>query len=91
MVMEALKAGYDETLDTVRTELETPNSETVLSRARSLAGVIGKTKVHDLYADGYQLRSLHMRWGRRACADRAAGAGGKLPGGAKEWLARCAL
>ena len=54
MVMEALKADYGKTLDAVRAELETPNIETILSRVRSLAGVIGKTKVHDLDGEGYK-------------------------------------
>ena len=54
MVMEALKADYGNTLDAVRAELESPNIETILSRARSLAGVIGKTKVHDLDGEGYK-------------------------------------
>ena len=54
MVMEALKAEYGKTLDAVRAELETPNIETILSRVRSLAGVIGKTKVHDLDGEGYK-------------------------------------
>lgn len=51
MVMEALKADYGKPLDAVWTELETPNIETILSRVRSLAGVIGETKVHDLNGD----------------------------------------
>jgi hypothetical protein len=54
MVMEALKAEYGNTLDAVRAELENPNIEIILSRVRSLAGVIGKTKVHDLDGDGHK-------------------------------------
>ena len=54
MVMEALKADYGKPLDAVWAELETPNIETILSRVRRLAGVIGKTKVHDLDGDGYK-------------------------------------
>uniref|UniRef100_E6PP67 KAP NTPase domain-containing protein n=1 Tax=mine drainage metagenome TaxID=410659 RepID=E6PP67_9ZZZZ len=54
MVMVALKADYGKTLDAVWAELETPNIETILSRVRSLAGVIGKTKVHDLDGEGYK-------------------------------------
>lgn len=53
MVMEALKADYGKTLDAVRAELGAPNIEAVLSRVRSLAGVIGNTKVHDLDGAGY--------------------------------------
>lgn len=54
MVMEALKAEYGTTLDAVWAELESPNIETILSRVRSLSGVIGKTKVHDLDGEGYK-------------------------------------
>jgi hypothetical protein len=54
IVMEALKANYGKTLDAVRAELDTPNIETILSRVRSLAGVIGKTKVHDLDGEGHK-------------------------------------
>lgn len=48
MVLEALKAEYGKTLDAVRAEIDNPNIEAILSRVRSLVGVIGKTKVHDL-------------------------------------------
>jgi len=43
LVMEALKSDSGKTLDAVRAEIESPNIETILSRVRSLAGVIGKT------------------------------------------------
>ena len=54
MVMDALKADYGKTLEAVRAELETLNIETILSRVRSLGGVIGKTKVQNLDGDGYK-------------------------------------
>ena len=54
MVMEALKDDYGKTLDSVRAEIENPNIENILSRIRSLAGVIGKTKVHDLDGEGHK-------------------------------------
>ena len=54
MVMEALKAEYGNTLDAVQAEIENANIETVLSRVRSLAGIIGKTKVHGLDGDGHK-------------------------------------
>ncbi|MBS1157611.1 MAG: hypothetical protein H6R15_30 [Proteobacteria bacterium] len=54
MVMESLKGEYGKTLDAVRAEIENSNIETILSRVRSLAGVIGKTKVHDLDGAGYK-------------------------------------
>lgn len=54
MVIDALKAEYGTTLDAVRDEIENPNIESILSRVRSLAGVIGKTKVNGLDGDGYK-------------------------------------
>lgn len=54
MVMEELNANYGKTLGAVRAELNTPNIETILSRVRSLASVIGTTKVHDLDGAGYK-------------------------------------
>ncbi len=54
IVLEALKPHYGRTLDAIQTELDAPNIETILSRARSLASVIGSTKVHNLDGDGYK-------------------------------------
>ena len=48
MAMESLKSDNGKTLDAVPAGLGTPNVETILSPVRSLAGVIGTTKVHDL-------------------------------------------
>ncbi len=52
MVMEALKTQYGPTLAAVCAEIDSPNIEAILSRVRSLAGVIGKTRVHDLDGAG---------------------------------------
>jgi len=52
--LEALKDDYGTTLDAVRQEIDRPNIETILSRVRSLAGVIGETKVHGLDGGGYK-------------------------------------
>lgn len=54
MVLAALNAKYGETLAAVLAEIEKPNIETILSRVRSLGGVIGKTKVHGLDGEGYK-------------------------------------
>lgn len=54
MIVAALKETYGNTLAAVISEIEKPNIETILSRVRSLAGVIGKAKVHDLDGDGYR-------------------------------------
>lgn len=54
MVLKELRACYGETLDAVGKELKTPNIEAILSRVRSLSGVIGTTKVHGLDGEGYK-------------------------------------
>ena len=43
--MDALQADYGKNIYTVRAELESPKTETMLPRVRKLAGVIGKTYV----------------------------------------------
>ena len=57
MVLKALADNYGKTLDAVRGEIENPNIESILSRIRSLAGVIGKTKVHELDSAGHKALS----------------------------------
>ncbi|MEX3936357.1 SIR2 family protein [Paraburkholderia phymatum] len=54
MILAALKETYGNTLASLIAEIENPNIESILSRVRSLAGVIGKAKVHDLDGDGYR-------------------------------------
>ncbi|HXK26628.1 MAG TPA: SIR2 family protein [Candidatus Binatia bacterium] len=57
MVLKALADNYGKTLGAVRDEIENPNIESILSRIRSLAGVIGKTKVHELDSVGHKALS----------------------------------
>lgn len=57
MVLKALSDDYGKTLDAVRGEIENPNIESILSRIRSLAGVIGKTKVYELDSAGHKALS----------------------------------
>lgn len=54
LVLTTLKGKYGATLDGIVSELENPNIETILSRIRSLAGVIGKATVHGLDGDGFK-------------------------------------
>lgn len=54
MVLMALRDKYGKTLDAVRAEINNPNIENILSRVRSLAGVIGKAKVHELDGAGHR-------------------------------------
>lgn len=54
MVLATLAKDYGKTLSAVSAEIENPNIENILSRIRSLAGVIGKTKVHGLDGSGHK-------------------------------------
>lgn len=54
IIVEALNAEYGKTLAGVQAEIASPNIESILSRVRSLAGVIGTTKVHGLDAGGHK-------------------------------------
>lgn len=53
-VLESLDEHYGTTLKAVMGEIGNPNIENILSRVRSLSGVIGATKVHGLDAEGYK-------------------------------------
>lgn len=59
-VMDHLKPKYEKTLVAICAELANPNIETILSRVRSLSGVIGKTQIHGLDADGHLALSKAM-------------------------------
>lgn len=63
LVLKTLDAEYGSTLTAVRDEIESPNIESILSRIRSLAGIIGKTPVHGLDAAG------HKRLGEAICVE----------------------
>lgn len=52
-VLDELKHKYGPQIDSLKAELPKNDVETLLSRVRTLSKVIGKTKVHDLDADGY--------------------------------------
>ena len=56
-VLDALIPKFGRTLDAVKAEIKDPNIENILSRVRSLAGVIGKTPVHDLDGAGHKTLS----------------------------------
>jgi ppGpp synthetase/RelA/SpoT-type nucleotidyltranferase len=53
LVIDALQAKYATALSAVQTENQNPNIESILSRVRSLAGIIGKANVHGLDGEGY--------------------------------------
>lgn len=56
-VLAVLATPYGAALDAIKKEIENPNIENILSRVRSLAGVIGKTQVHGLDGDGHKVLS----------------------------------
>lgn len=53
-VLAAIAPTYDVQIKGLKSDLDRHDIETLLSRIRSLGGVIGKTKVHDLDGDGYK-------------------------------------
>ena len=53
-VLAALVTPYGKALDAIKSEIDNPNIESILSRVRSLAGVIGTTTVHGLNGDGHR-------------------------------------
>jgi hypothetical protein len=59
-VTTALKNQYGAVLDALRAEMPGANIETLLSRVRSLGSVIGKTAVHGLDGDGYEVLGKAM-------------------------------
>lgn len=52
-VLEALSDNHGEVLAAIRDELKNPNIEEILSRVRSLSGVIGTAHVHGIDGDGF--------------------------------------
>lgn len=54
IVLATLQEKYGITLAGIVSELENPNIETILSRVRSLSGVIGKATVHGLDGAGFK-------------------------------------
>ena len=53
LVIATLRSDYGTTLDAILAEIDNPNIETILSRVRSLAAVIGNTKVFGLDSVGH--------------------------------------
>lgn len=57
LVLADLQNEYGVQLNAIQKEIAGANIETILSRVRSLASVIGKTQIHGLDGDGYRLLS----------------------------------
>lgn len=62
-VLTALAPGYQAQIDGLKAELPKDDIETILSRVRSLANVIGTSKVHDLDGPGFE------RFGEDICTE----------------------
>jgi hypothetical protein len=56
-VLDALDSKYGGALSAVKADLKDPNIENILSRVRSLAGVIGTTPIHGLDGPGHKALS----------------------------------
>lgn len=54
IVLAGLAEKYGAALSAIRGEVASPDIESILSRVRSLASVIGNAKVHELDGDGYK-------------------------------------
>lgn len=63
LVLSAIEADYGTQISTIKAELAQHDIESILSRVRSLAKVIGKSQVHGLDGEGYD------KLGERICAE----------------------
>lgn len=75
-VLSVLNKTYHESIDGICSELDDANIETILSRVRSLAGVIGKTQVHGLDGAGFK------KFGNAICSEIGKIVSQDLPKGA---------
>jgi hypothetical protein len=63
IVLEAINPEYGAQIDAIKLELAQHDIESILSRVRSLAKVIGKSKVHGLDGEGFD------KLGERICSE----------------------
>lgn len=75
LVLEAINPDYGAVIKAVKAELPQHDIEAILSRVRSLAKVIGKTKVHNLDGEGYG------KLGERICTEIGKVVDARLPKG----------
>jgi hypothetical protein len=59
LVLTRLTPTYGNPLVAIKSALDNPNIELILSRVRSLAAVIGTTQIHELDGAGYKKLSTH--------------------------------
>lgn len=75
LVLKAIEADYGAVISALKQDLKHHDIETILSRIRSLAKVIGTTKVYDLDGDGFEVL------GERICAEIGIVVDARLPAG----------
>lgn len=75
LVLKALEGDYGAQVAALKAELPKHDIETILSRVRALAKVIGKSKVHDLDGEGFE------KLGERICAEIGRVVDARLPSG----------
>lgn len=78
-VLDALESDHGPALTSIARDLKDPNIETILSRVRSLASVIGKTPVHNLDGDG------HAKLSEAICTEIGKIVNQKLPTGSSAY------
>lgn len=75
MVVDALSKQYSTVFEAIKTEINNPNIEDILSRVRSLSSVIGDTKKHNLDGPGYK------KLGEKICEEIGSIVNKRLPDG----------
>lgn len=73
LVIKAIEPDYGAQIKALKAELPQHDIETILSRVRALAKVIGKSKVHDLDGDAFE------KLGERICAEIGKVVDARLP------------
>jgi SIR2-like domain len=73
LVLAASQSEYGKQIEAIKSELKNHDIETILSRIRSLAGVLGKSKIHDMDGPAYK------RFGDDLCKHIGSAVNVKLP------------
>lgn len=79
LVLKAIEADYGPQIAAIKAELTQHDIEAILSRVRSLAKVIGKSKIHGLDDEGFE------KLGERICGEIGKIVNARLPGKASAY------
>jgi hypothetical protein len=79
LVLKAIEPEYGSQINALKLELAQHDIETILSRVRSLAKVIGKSKVHNLDGEGFE------KLGERICTEIGKIVDARLPPGSSAY------